>query len=77
MYNEKSYEASKKYRAKSIKRVPLDMQIAEYNAMKTHAESCGESVNGFIKRAISEAMERDNAAPGTAEDRAEAKEEDT
>ncbi len=77
MYNEKSYEASKKYRAKSIKRVPLDMQIAEYDAMKAHAEARGESVNGFIKRAISETMERDNTAPGASEGRAEAKEEGT
>ena len=37
-------------------------------------EARGESVNGFVNRAISEAMERDNAAPGAAgevtEDRA-------
>lgn len=28
--------------------------------IKTHADSKGESVNGFINRAIAEAMERDN-----------------
>lgn len=27
--------------------------------IKTHAEGMGESVNGFINRAIDEAMERD------------------
>ena len=31
-------------------------------AIKAHAEARGESVNSFIKRAIDEAMERDNAA---------------
>ena len=35
--------------------------------VQTHAEARGESVNGFINRAISEAMERDSTAPGTAE----------
>lgn len=30
---------------------------------KAHAEARSESVNGFIKRAISETMERDNAVP--------------
>lgn len=47
------------------------------DAIQAHAEARGESVNGFINRAISEAMERDKAAPVAAEDRAEAKEEDT
>ena len=35
--------------------------------IQTHAEARGESVNGFINRAISEAMERDSTAPGAAE----------
>lgn len=35
--------------------------------IQTHAEARGESVNGFINRAISETMERDSTAPGTAE----------
>lgn len=30
--------------------------------IKAHAEARGESVNGFINRAIEEAMERDKAA---------------
>ena len=34
--------------------------------IKAHAEAQGESVNGFVNRAISETMERDNAAPGAA-----------
>lgn len=32
-------------------------------AIKAHAEGRGESVNGFVNRAISETMERDNGAP--------------
>lgn len=62
-YNETAYKASQKYKAGNIKRVPLDMQKSRYEEIKAHAEVRGESVNGFIKRAISETMERDDAAP--------------
>ena len=58
-YSEASYKASQKYRANKIKRVPLDMQIADYEKLKSYSESRSESVNGFIKRAISETMARD------------------
>ncbi len=51
-YNEKTYKANVKYRAENIKRVPLDIQLAEYERIKAHAQSNGETVNGFIKRAI-------------------------
>lgn len=49
------------YAKKHLKRVPLDLKLDKYNAIKAHAEQQGESVNGFIKRAINEAMERDTA----------------
>ena len=62
-YNETAYKASQKYKAGNIKRVPLDMQKSTYEEIKAHAEAHSESVNGFIKRAISETMERDNGAP--------------
>ena len=58
-YNEASYKASQKYRASNIKRVPFDIQIADYEKLKAHAEKRDESVNGFIKRAIRETIERD------------------
>lgn len=32
--------------------------------LKAHAEAQGESLNGFIIRAMTETMERDNAAGG-------------
>jgi len=51
-YNESSYKASQKYKANNIKRVPLDMQMSEYEQLKTAADEAGESVNGFIKIAI-------------------------
>ena len=35
------------------------VSYAERDCIQAHATARGESVNGFIKRAISEAMERD------------------
>ncbi len=64
-YNETAYKASQKYKAGNIKRVPLDMQKSTYEEIKAHAKAHGESVNGFIKRAISETMKRDNTVSTT------------
>lgn len=55
-----SNAAQYKYNQANIKRVPLDMQRASYDAVKAHADANGESVNGFIKRAIQEQIRRDN-----------------
>lgn len=38
------------------------MEREKYEAVQTHAEAHGESVNSFINRAIAEAMERDSVA---------------
>mgnify|MGYP001777688904 CR=1 FL=1 len=38
------------------------MEREKYEAVQAHAEARGESVNGFINRAIAEAMERDSVA---------------
>lgn len=56
-YNDAAYKAAVKYKAENIKRVPLDMQKAEYEALKTAAEACGEKVNQYIKKAIKLRME--------------------
>lgn len=47
------------YAKRSLKRIPLDVQKSHYEEIKEHAESKGETINGFIKRAINETMERD------------------
>lgn len=47
------------YAKKNLKRVPLDVQKEKYDEIKAHAETRGETVNGFIKRAIDETIERD------------------
>jgi len=47
--------------------LPMKKALEEAAQINTHAAARGESVNGFINRAISEAMERDNAAPGASD----------
>ena len=53
-------KANLKYREKSIKRIPLDVQKEKYEEIKSSAERPGESVNGYIKKAIDERMDRDS-----------------
>lgn len=47
------------YAKSNIKRVPLDMQKSDYEALKAAAIAKGEKVNEYIKAAIRERMERD------------------
>lgn len=54
--------AAYKYKAENIKRVPLDMQNKDYDALKAAADSAGIGVNAYIKAAIREKMSRDAAA---------------
>lgn len=39
--------------------VQVRMERERQEAIKSHAQATGESVNGFINRAITETMERD------------------
>ena len=48
-------------------RINLTVPKGKKDTIKAHAEAQGESVNGFINRAIDETMERDNAAPAASE----------
>ena len=63
-YNEAANRAAQKYKRDNIKRVPLDMQITEYERLKAVADSQGEKVNEYIKRAIRERMEREQTTAG-------------
>lgn len=50
--------AQQKYMEKfAVARVRMDRE--RYNQVQAHAEAHGQSVNGFINRAIDETMERD------------------
>ena len=60
-------KAVHKYVKANYDRMELTVPKGQKEAIKAHAEARGESVNGFVNRAISEAMERDNAAPGASD----------
>ena len=54
--------AVSKYMKENYDVYQIRMPKGQKEIIKAHAEARGESMNGFIGRAISEAMERDNAA---------------
>lgn len=60
-YSEKKKAYNIEYKKNNLKRVPLDLPIEKYHEVKTHSEKQNETVNGFIKRAIDETMDRDNS----------------
>lgn len=52
-----------RYNAKAYDEIKVRVGKGQKDMIQAHAQAQGESVNGFIGRAINEAMERDNAAP--------------
>ena len=58
--NKKS-EYRNEWIAKTYDRVNLTLPKGQKDEFKAHAEGRGESLNGFILRAMTETMERDNA----------------
>ena len=53
-------QARYKYAQKSLMRFPLDVQKEKYEEIKTAADAAGESVNGYIKAAIDQRIERES-----------------
>ena len=51
-----------KYAKDNLKRIPLDVTKDKYDQIKAAADTAGESVNGFIKRAIDERLEQKSDA---------------
>ena len=51
--------AVNKYMKENYDRINLTVPKGDKDMIKEHAEARGESVNGFIGRAISEQMQRD------------------
>lgn len=58
-YTEAKKEGNKRWDAKNLDRLSLALPKGSKDAIKAHAEKKGESVNGFISRAIKETMERE------------------
>lgn len=51
--------ASAKYNAKTYEEIKLRVKKGEKDRLKAHAEQQGETLNGFINRAIGETIKRD------------------
>ena len=59
--------AVSKYMKENYDVYQIRMPKGQKEVIKAHAETRGESVNGFVNRAISETMERDNGTPDSVE----------
>ena len=55
-----STASKRKYNEKTYDRIALTVKKGKADELKAHALQRGESLNGFINRAISETVERDN-----------------
>ena len=58
--SEAQKRADAKYRKSKVKRVPLDLLIADYEVIKGYANDTGQSVNGLIKKALHNELKKDN-----------------
>lgn len=52
-------KSSMEYAKRSLKRIPLDVQLEEYEQIKAAAEHAGVPVNTFIKTAVRAAVQRE------------------
>lgn len=59
-YSEARKNANKNWDSKNLDRISVALPKGSKEALKAHAESTGETVNAFIKRAIMEVTEMDN-----------------
>ena len=59
-YSEARKNANKNWDSKNLDRLSIALPKGSKDALKAHAESQGESINAFIKRAIMEVTEMDN-----------------
>lgn len=53
-------EYNNRFIAEKYDRINLTVDKGKKDILKSHAEAQGESLNGFINRAIDETVERDN-----------------
>ena len=51
-----------RYNAKAYDEIKIRVPKGQKDLIQAHAEAQGESTNGFINRAITNQMERDNAS---------------
>ena len=58
---DKKKASNAKWDAANLKRMSLAVPVDLHDRMKEHIKSTGETVNGFIKRAIDETIIRDKS----------------
>ena len=59
--SEARIKANNRYNEKAYDRINISVPKGRKDLIKAHAESHGESVNGFVNRAIDETMEREKS----------------
>ena len=57
-----SSKVKDRWNAKAYDEIKVRVSKGDKDMIKAHAENNGESVNGFINRAITEAIKRDKQA---------------
>lgn len=60
-YTDAKRDGNRKWDAANLDRISIALPKGQKDIIKAHADSMGESVNGFISRAIEGQMERDKA----------------
>lgn len=54
------YQYTADYKKAHIKRIPLDIQTDKYEEIKRASEKVGETINGYIKKAIDTRLESES-----------------
>ena len=60
-YSEAQKRASRKYSEKAYDRIELKVTKGKKADLQAHAQERGESLNGFVNRAVDETVDRDCA----------------
>ena len=62
-YTKAGNEAVKRWKKANREEIKIQVPKGEREVIKDHAYAQGESLNGFVHRAIKETMARDNKTP--------------
>lgn len=70
-YTEARKNGNRQWDKANLDRVSVALPKGKKTEIKAHAEARGESVNGFINRAIDEALQRDQPVTHAGNEKAE------
>lgn len=60
MLSDARKRANAAYKKRAVRRVALEMQHEDYDGLKAAADAAGESVNGYIKKACAERIQKES-----------------